>query len=175
MELKIFLKFISSKIIKLIFSVLIDIIFIIIVLRWKKIPTEDNVNTFVGVARQNVWKIWRQNSKQIAFRRLATFETTPFSNQMSNVEILEDYFQVFVLHFKLKFKLKNIDVVQLYDYWESVDSFFKQQLNENAHNLIGIRILKQDLIETIFSFICSANNNIPRISSINLFADNLVI
>lgn len=74
------------------------------------------------------------------------------------------------LYFKLKFKLKNIDVVQLYDYWESVDSFFKQQLNENAHNLIGIRILKQDLIETIFSFICSANNNIPRISSNNIFA-----
>lgn len=44
------------------------------------------------------------------------------------------------------------------------DIHFSSQIKTNPELLKGIRILKQDLIETLFSFICSANNNILRIS-----------
>ena len=42
--------------------------------------------------------------------------------------------------------------------------------NENIRKLIelypGLRILRQDPIQCIFSFLCSSNNNIPRIRTI---------
>lgn len=63
--------------------------------------------------------------------------------------ILKDYFQL------------DIDLEGLYQQWSERDSNFKKQ----AMNLRGIRILKQDLVENLFSFICSSCNNISRISS----------
>lgn len=42
--------------------------------------------------------------------------------------------------------------------WSKVDENFKKV----GQNYKGIRILRQDPVENLFSFICSANNNIPR-------------
>lgn len=78
-------------------------IFIFFSFSWQKVSTEDNPTTFVGVAKQNVWKIWRQNDCQIAFRKLATFEENSCAS--SNIEILEDYFQVSFLKNFLSFLL----------------------------------------------------------------------
>lgn len=51
-----------------------------------------------------------------------------------------------------------------------MDKPFMKQSIENGY---GIRILKQDIVETIISFIISANNNIPRIQGIlNKIAKN---
>ncbi|XP_043273488.1 N-glycosylase/DNA lyase [Venturia canescens] len=45
--------------------------------------------------------------------------------------------------------------------WSSCDAQFEKSCN----NAVGVRILDQDIVENLFSFICSSNNNIPRISS----------
>ena len=63
-------------------------------------------------------------------------------------EILRDYFQL------------NVSLVKLYQQWGKVDENFK----EVASEFPGIRILRQDPTETLFSFICSSNNHISRIS-----------
>ncbi|GFY76543.1 hypothetical protein TNIN_251781 [Trichonephila inaurata madagascariensis] len=64
-------------------------------------------------------------------------------------EMLKDYFN-------LKFKLEDH-----YALWSKADENFRSV----GKNYKGIRILRQDPVENLFSFICSANNNIPRITN----------
>lgn len=64
--------------------------------------------------------------------------------------VCEDYFDLNTDYDKIKKELSKID------------DFLKQSVEYGK----GIRILKQDLWETIISFIISANNNIPRIKGI---------
>ena len=70
-------------------------------------------------------------------------------DEISLVSILQDYFQL------------SIDVDDLYHQWSIADPYFKKM----AADFWGIRVLRQDPVETLFSFICSSNNNIARISS----------
>ena len=65
-------------------------------------------------------------------------------------EIVESYFDLNTNYEKIKAQLSNID-----EYLKTSIEYGK-----------GIRILNQDLWETIISFIISANNNIPRIKGI---------
>ena len=65
-------------------------------------------------------------------------------------ELVEYYFDLNTDYEKIKQKLSNID-----EYLKTSIEYGK-----------GIRILNQDLWETIISFIISANNNIPRIKGI---------
>ncbi len=62
---------------------------------------------------------------------------------------LKDYFQ-------LKISLEN-----LYKQWNSTDTNF----NSLSNSFDGVRMLRQDPVENLFSFICSQNNHITRISS----------
>ena len=64
--------------------------------------------------------------------------------------ICEEYFNLQTNYEEIKEKLSNID------------EFLKNSIEYGK----GIRILKQDLWETLLSFIISANNNIPRIKII---------
>lgn len=50
------------------------------------------------------------------------------------------------------------DLTKHYEDWSSKDPNFK----EAAKQFYGIRILQQEVIENIFSFICSQNNHISR-------------
>ncbi|OJA16501.1 hypothetical protein AZE42_11107 [Rhizopogon vesiculosus] len=61
---------------------------------------------------------------------------------------LKDYFQL------------DVDLVKLYDQWSERDQVFDKLKSRFS----GIRILRQDPWETLVSFICSSNNNIPRIT-----------
>ncbi|XP_011642196.1 N-glycosylase/DNA lyase isoform X1 [Pogonomyrmex barbatus] len=55
----------------------------------------------------------------------------------------------------------SISLQEHYKEWARTDTHFQECLDEN----IVVRILKQDIVENLFSFICSSNNNISRISS----------
>ncbi|XP_069792837.1 N-glycosylase/DNA lyase isoform X2 [Narcine bancroftii] len=62
--------------------------------------------------------------------------------------ILSDYFQL------------RVQLSDLYAHWMKADKHFERV----AQNFHGVRILRQDPIECLFSFICSSNNNIVRIT-----------
>lgn len=66
----------------------------------------------------------------------------------SDRHTLEKYFQL------------DVDIQKLYTQWSEADEVFR----DTAADLKGVRILKQDPLETLIAFICSSNNNIPRIS-----------
>uniref|UniRef100_A0A2C9K4U0 N-glycosylase/DNA lyase n=1 Tax=Biomphalaria glabrata TaxID=6526 RepID=A0A2C9K4U0_BIOGL len=84
-----------------------------------------------------------------------TIDSSPAVNDVSLSDddhfssLLHNYFQL------------GVDLRQLYKSWASKDPYF----NQVASNFYGIRILRQDPVENLFSFVCSSNNNISRISS----------
>lgn len=104
--------------------------------RWNK--KEDG--SYVGVIKSGILKINHDN-KNIYFKGMLN----------DNIEkIVKQYFDLNRDYSKIKKHLSKID-----QYMETSIRYGK-----------GIRILNQDLWETIISFIISANNNIPRIKGI---------
>jgi N-glycosylase/DNA lyase len=98
---------------------------------------------FTGTIGNNVFQLWRCDSKRIAYKRL-NIEAPG----IDTATLLKDYFQ-------LKYKLTD-----LYEHWSRRDENFKRC----SEHYKGFRILRQDPVENVFSFICATNNNIKRIS-----------
>ena len=104
--------------------------------RWNK--QEDD--SYTGVFKGNVLNVKKEN------------EVINFSGLIEGdiKEVVTDYFDLNRDYTKIKDKLSKIDIY----------------LEESIKYGSGIRLLNQDLWETIISFIISANNNIPRIKGI---------
>ncbi|ROJ66264.1 N-glycosylase/DNA lyase [Anabarilius grahami] len=62
-------------------------------------------------------------------------------------DLLRDYFQL------------DVKLGDLYRNWSTADPHFKH----TANIFTGVRLLRQDPVECLFSFICSSNNHISRI------------
>ena len=104
--------------------------------RWNK---EEN-GSYTGVFHKNVLNVEKKGN-EIIFKGICE----------GNIEkICTDYFDLNRDYTKIKEELSNID----------------DNLKRSVEYGKGIRILNQDLWETIISFIISANNNIPRIKGI---------
>ena len=104
--------------------------------RWNK---EEN-GSYTGVFHRNVLNV-DKNGNEIIFKGICE----------GNIEkICTDYFDLNRDYSKIKEELSKID----------------DNLKTSVEYGKGIRILNQDLWETIISFIISANNNIPRIKGI---------
>lgn len=102
-----------------------------------------NINedgSYTGVFGNNVLNVKKEDNK-ITFKGIC-------ENDIK--ETVKDYFDFNTNYEDIKKKLA------------SVDDYLKQSIEFGN----GIRILNQDLWETIISFIISANNNIPRIKGI---------
>ncbi len=105
--------------------------------RWNKQQEDDS---YIGVFRNNVLKVKQEKNKVI------------FQGICQN-DIQKEVYQYFDLsrdYEKIKQDLSKID----------------NMLETSIAYGSGIRLLNQDLWETIISFIISANNNIPRIKKI---------
>ncbi|NXM94567.1 OGG1 lyase, partial [Sylvia borin] len=63
--------------------------------------------------------------------------------------ILRDYFQL------------DVGLSALYHGWAAADPLFRKV----AKDFPGVRVLRQDPVECLFSFICTSNNNISRITA----------
>ena len=110
--------------------------------RWKRVNNEQ----WRGVLCGKIWT-FKQSSDGIYYN--VNSRRSEIENSTQNESILNDYFQL------------NIDLNDLYKQWSSKDENFKQV----ASQIHGFRLLRQDPVENLFSFICSSNNNIDRISS----------
>ena len=104
--------------------------------RWN---LQDNGN-YIGVVKNSVIEVIEKDD-EVIFRGVS---------EDNLKDIVVDYFNLDKDYWEIKNKLSKID-----DY-----------LKESIKFGNGIRILNQDIFETIISFIISANNNIPRIKKI---------
>ena len=104
--------------------------------RWDLQPD----GSYTGIFGKNVLNVKKENEK-IVFKGIC--ETNIIKTCMDYFDLNRDYN-------KIKEKLALVD----------------DNLSQSIEYGYGIRILKQDLWETIISFIISANNNIPRIKGI---------
>ena len=104
--------------------------------RWNK---EEN-GSYSGVFKNNVLNVKKEDNK-IIFKGICEGDIE---------EVCRDYFDLDRDYEEIKLKLSKID------------NYLKESIKYGS----GIRILNQDLWETIISFIISANNNIPRIKGI---------
>ena len=96
--------------------------------------------SYIGIVRNNILKIEKKNN-DVFFSSMG---------EENIEEVCKEYFDLDRNYEELKQTLSNID-----DYMKKSIDYGK-----------GIRILNQDLWETLISFIISANNNIPRIKGI---------
>ncbi len=96
--------------------------------------------SYTGVIKQGVINVKKQNQK-IIFTGMC---------EDNLKDIVTDYFDLNRDYEKIKMQLSKVD----------------ENVNLSIKYGNGIRILNQDLWETIISFIISANNNIPRIKGI---------
>lgn len=104
--------------------------------RWN----EQEDGSYTGVVKNNVLNVKKENN-QIIFQGMCE----------DNIqELVEDYFDLNRDYEKIKKDLSKID----------------ENMKTSIEYGKGIRILNQELWETIISFIISANNNIPRIKGI---------
>ena len=104
--------------------------------RWN----EEQDGSYTGVFRRNVLNVQKIDN-EITFKGIVNGDIK---------KIVEDYFDLKRDYSKIKEQLSKIDTNVL----------------ESVKYGDGIRILNQELNETILSFIISANNNIPRIKGI---------
>uniref|UniRef100_A0A1I7VPS5 DNA-(apurinic or apyrimidinic site) lyase n=1 Tax=Loa loa TaxID=7209 RepID=A0A1I7VPS5_LOALO len=117
--------------------------------RWKKLVTnvDENIapssdDIFFGVAKHRVWKVWRENDEQLGYEVLAKFSKA----RGKDLDL-------------------GIELIPLYKLWSENDKHFARLLANHRTKLEGIRVLGQDPLETVFAFICSANNHIRRITN----------
>ena len=104
--------------------------------RWN----EEDDGSYTGVFKGNVLNV-SKNDKEITFKGICNGKIK---------DVVEEYFDLNRDYEKIKEELSKID----------------ENMKTSIEYGKGIRILNQDLFETIISFIISANNNIPRIKGI---------
>lgn len=104
--------------------------------RWN----ENEDGSYTGIFKNNILNVKKENNK-ITFKGVC---------EENIIKTCTNYFNLDTNYEKIKEELSN------------VDEYLKTSISYGN----GIRILKQDLWETIISFIISANNNIPRIKGI---------
>ncbi|XP_014471295.1 PREDICTED: N-glycosylase/DNA lyase [Dinoponera quadriceps] len=97
-----------------------------------------------GVFNSYVWTL-SQNETHLLY----TVQGRQLEDSVNYDNILSEYLRL------------SVSLREHYKKWVLVDTYFQKCLNENN----AVRILKQDVVETLFSFICSSNNNITRISN----------
>jgi len=121
--------------------------------RWKQ--SSEDPQVWVGVLNKKLWLLQQSECGSIQYQTLSILDND------YNLKISNDNFREDEIFLKSYFQF-NINVSKLYEQWSKNDLFFKDLKTP----FYGIRILRQDPTENLFSFICSQNNNIVRITQL---------
>ncbi|NXR50591.1 OGG1 lyase, partial [Hippolais icterina] len=104
---------------------------------------ESSPGAWTGVLGNRVWTL-RQDGDRLWY--------TVYGAKLDVAEtdrILRDYFQL------------DVGLSALYRAWAAADPLFRKVANDFP----GVRVLRQDPVECLFSFICTSNNHISRITA----------
>lgn len=126
--------------------------------RWRKRATQDDegLDVWLGILGRHVVSLTQNIDKGIIHYSFTTPERRTDNRNISNKKPKIDEESILREYFQLDVKLSP-----LYKSWSSVDPNFKKV----ASGVPGVRVLKQDPVENLISFICTSCNNIPRITS----------
>nr|XP_049699179.1 N-glycosylase/DNA lyase [Helicoverpa armigera] len=121
--------------------------------RWTHNKENDE---WIGVYSKTVWKL-RENDDGLQYQVIGSLHNNSKSqskskNKKVNVDfkkLLEDYFRL------------DTNLGIYYKEWSAKDELFEKACQQ----FYGIRMLRQEPVENLFSFICSQNNHISRIST----------
>ncbi|XP_031621247.1 N-glycosylase/DNA lyase [Contarinia nasturtii] len=144
--------------------------------RWKigSLPDDNFTDeSYIGVMSNCVWQL-RQMNDHLLYRVLGELKTDSpnYYHQIrmkipipvvkkKNVKNLFHSIDYYESLLKAYFRL-DTDLSECYAEWSSAHQHFKTESNK----FYAIRQLNQDPVENLFSFICSQNNHISRISSL---------
>ncbi len=110
-------------------------------------------------------QIFRYENYLDGYRVFSKNKECFLKNQDNKVVIFSDDIEYFYQFFNLDYDYKKV-----YDFALNYDN---EIIKLSAQKCKGVRILKQDVLETVFSFIISQNNNIPKITkSLNYLCRN---
>ncbi|PAA91979.1 hypothetical protein BOX15_Mlig027060g2, partial [Macrostomum lignano] len=113
--------------------------------RWRQLEQE---GYWAGVHADKVWLLRRPSEACIEFQVYP-----PSSSAASDQQVLEDYL-----------RLNGPTLESLYAGWSASDPVFRSVCSQFPD--VRVRLLRQQPLENLFSFICSSNNNIARISQL---------
>jgi N-glycosylase/DNA lyase len=120
--------------------------------RWKKrlLKNEAGLESWVGIIGHQIISLSQDIEKGIIHYSFEGKQENSIKKRKIDEEsLLRDYFQL------------DINLTSLYESWSLKDPNFK----EVSSRFPGVRVLRQDPVENLISFICSSCNNIPRITS----------
>lgn len=111
-----------------------------------------DTNEWKGVFSRTLWKL-RQQDDFLEYQVLGSL----LIKSKENNSVKVDFADMLTKYFRLDFNLKDH-----YKVWSDKDELFKSACTK----FYGIRMLNQEPVENLFSFICSQNNHISRYLSI---------
>ena len=117
--------------------------------RWKQ---NEVTKIWSGVIGGKVWNLKQDGDDISYFVHEVEKKAMPCPHilEQDNSSVLVDYFQL------------DVDVEELFQQWCEADKHFASV----SETFRGMRTLRLDPVENTFSFICSSNNNIPRITAL---------
>lgn len=121
--------------------------------RWKKraIPSPTG-DVWLGIIGRRVIELVQDISQGTIHYEILNESSIKDASQKrlktSDEDIFREYFQL------------DTSLTDLYTDWSSRDDLFQKVSSQFP----GVRVMRQDPVETVFSFLCSSCNNIKRIS-----------
>ena len=121
--------------------------------RWSLLNDSESKTEFVGVIKNRIYFLSQNEATNFIEYKVYTKENEPKETLGTGIlNELNGYFRL------------GENLNELYIEWSKRDPKFKEKVDLYPDVLEGIRSLRIDPVENLFSFICSSNNNIKRIT-----------